>query len=161
MSAPYQCLAGDPWNTEGSWLLVANARGEPAALDHVAFSRRFDADGLDAAMAELGNAWTWSQALFQLVSVRLVVRGGARAELPAPRARIPPEALFGACPLWSHGAEAVRDRWLCFDRLDGSALRTTGRLPIFPNERALLAAPHGPDAVGGEVVASLFWHTHM
>ncbi|MBM3623645.1 MAG: hypothetical protein FJX20_23505 [Alphaproteobacteria bacterium] len=161
-SAPYQCLAGDPWNTEGSWLLVVtSAGGEPAALDHVAFSRRFDADRLDATMSELGNAWRWSQALFQLVCVRLVVRGGARTELPAPRARITPEALFGACPLWSHGAEAVRDRWLCFDRLDDHALRTSGRLPIFPNERALLTAAHGPDALGGEVVASLFWHIHM
>jgi len=160
VTVPVHTPVGDPWTTEGPWLVFVTNDGDPDTARELTLTRRFGPDELATVMAELTATWTWSQALFRLVAVRLVVRDGRRRALPAPGERPTPGAFAQACPLWNNGADAGSGQHVLFDR-DGDGVRGEGSLTLQAGHGALLRARCGPDALGGEIVTSLFWHIHM
>lgn len=160
MTIPVRTPVGDPWTTQGPWLVFATNRNDPYTAGELTLTRRFGPDELTAVMSDLAATWTWSQALFRLVAVRLVVRDGRRTEVPAPDGRPSPDAFAQACPLWNNGAEPGVGRYVLFDR-DGGGVRGDGSLTMPADHGRLLRVRCGPDAVGGEIVTSLYWHIHM
>lgn len=129
-------LRGDPWETDGPWLLLLSAAGfgRQRQSDALTVSRRFRWTDVGPAFDALVEGYTWSSAHFMLARVCWRERAGVRTRVPSEP---PPtaDAFAGACPWWNNGAA--------------------------PTTNFNLRLEHDDDALELEGVLTLFWHIHM